>query len=180
MKIYTLTGDDGTTSLSGGRRIPKHSLRVEAYGSVDELIAWLGLLRDHQQNAKRRELLIYIQDQLMRCTAALAYDSEKTDIKRILPDTGCISVIENEIDRMEKTLPPLNNFILPGGNILVSYCHVTRCVCRRAERAVLRSNEGEKSPQIVNKFLNRLSDYLFVLSRIISLELGAEEVKWTV
>ena len=180
MKIYTQTGDDGTTSLSGGRRIPKHSLRVEAYGSIDELITWFGLLRDHKENLKRRELLIYIQDQLMRCAAALAYDSENNYCEKVLPDSDCISVIEKEIDSIEETLPPLTNFILPGGNILVSYCHITRCVCRRAERAVLRLNETEESPSIVYKFLNRLSDYLYVLSRQISLDLDIEEIKWFV
>ena len=180
MKIYTFTGDDGTTSLSGGRRVPKHSIRVEAYGSVDELIAWFGLLRDLKENLQRRELLIYIQSQLMKCAAALAYDLENADSKKILPDSDCISAIEKEIDRMEETLPPLKNFILPGGNIIVSYCHIARCVCRRAERAVLRLNKAEESPEIVNKFLNRLSDYLFVLSRKISLELDIEEIKWSV
>ena len=180
MKIYTLTGDDGTTSLSGGRRVPKHSLRVEAYGSVDELIAWIGLLRDHKENIKRKELLIYIQNQLMKCAAALAYDSTNRDSKKILPDPDCISVLEKEIDMMEATLPALKNFILPGGNILISYCHITRCVCRRAERAIARLNMTEESPVIMNKFLNRLSDFLFVLSRKIGLELDSEEIKWIV
>jgi cob(I)alamin adenosyltransferase len=180
MKIYTLTGDDGTTSLSGGRRIPKHSIRLEAYGSVDELIAWIGLLRDHKENQKRKELLIYVQSQLMKCAAALAYDNNNINSKKIFPDPDCISVIEKEIDLMEETLPPLKNFILPGGNILVSYCHIARCVCRRAERAISRLNRTEESPEIVNKFLNRLSDFLFVLSRKISLDLDIEEIKWKV
>ncbi len=180
MKIYTLTGDDGTTSLSGGRRIPKHSIRVEAYGSVDELIAWFGLLRDHPQNNKQKKIILYIQDQLMRCAAALAHDSENINSKTVMPSDDCLKVVENEIDRMEATLPSLRNFILPGGDILVSYCHITRCVCRRAERAVLRLNQSEESPPIVNKFLNRLSDYLFVLSRYLGLELNTEEVKWMV
>jgi cob(I)alamin adenosyltransferase len=179
MKIYTLKGDDGTTSLSGGRRVPKHSVRVEAYGSVDELIAWIGLLRDHKENQKRKELLTYIQSQLMSCAAALAIDDTRTLIaERYYLIRGCLSVIEKEIDMMEETLPPLNNFILPGGNILVSYCHIARCVCRRAERAVFRLNKTEESPEIVNKFLNRLSDFLFVLSRKIALELDIEEIKW--
>jgi len=180
MKIYTLTGDDGTTSLSGGRRVPKHAVRVEAYGSVDELIAWIGLLRDHRENQNRKELLIYIQNQLMSCAAALAYDEKNPDSRMILPDTDCISVIEREIDLMEETLPKLNNFILPGGNILVSYCHIARCVCRRAERAISGLNITEKSPEIVNKFINRLSDFLFVLSRKIALELDIEEIRWSV
>jgi cob(I)alamin adenosyltransferase len=180
MKIYTLTGDDGTTSLSGGRRVPKHSIRVEAYGSVDELIAWIGLLRDHKENLKRSELLLYIQDQLMLCAAALAYDCENINSRKLMPDAGCVSVLENEIDMMEELLPVLQNFILPGGNLLVSYCHIARCVCRRAERTVIRLNETEESPEIVNRFLNRLSDYLFQLSRIICLELDIEEIKWPV
>ncbi|TAL78761.1 MAG: cob(I)yrinic acid a,c-diamide adenosyltransferase [Bacteroidetes bacterium] len=180
MKIYTLTGDDGTTSLSGGRRVPKHSLRVEAYGSVDELIAWFGLLRDHKENQLRKDILIYIQSQLMNCAAALAYDHENRNSKIVLPDDDCVSVIEKEIDLMEEALTPLKNFILPGGNILVSYCHITRCVCRRAERAVLRLYDTEESPEIVNKFLNRLSDYLFVLSRKLSLELDNQEIIWSV
>jgi cob(I)alamin adenosyltransferase len=180
MKIYTLTGDDGTTSLSGGKRVPKHSARVEAYGSVDELITWVGLLRDQSGNVKRRELLFYIQDQLMRCAAALSNDGENSKIKRVLPDHDCVLFLEREIDLMEETLPALKNFILPGGNTIVSYCHITRCVCRRAERAVIRLNQTEETPVIVNKFLNRLSDFLFVLSRKISYELDIEENIWSV
>jgi len=180
MKIYTLTGDDGSTSLSGGRRVPKHSLRVEAYGSVDELIAWIGLLRDVKENSGRKEILIYIQDQLMRSAAALSHDRENINSKLIIPDNNCLSILEAEIDRMEETLPKLRNFILPGGNTAVSYCHIARCVCRRAERTVLRLNEAEQSPEIVHKLLNRLSDYLFVLSRKIVSELDIEEVKWQV
>ena len=180
MKIYTLKGDDGTTSLSGGRRVPKHSVRVEAYGSVDELIAWIGLLRDHKENQKRKELLTYIQSQLMSCAAALTIDDQNINSRKILPDPGCLSVVEKEIDMMEETLPPLNNFILPGGNTLVSYCHIARCVCRRAERAVFRLNKTEESPEIVNKFLNRLSDFLYVLSRKIALDLDIEDIKWMV
>jgi cob(I)alamin adenosyltransferase len=180
MKIYTLTGDDGTTSLSGGRRVPKHSLRVEAYGTVDELIAWIGLLRSAKENSDRKEFLIYIQDQLMRAAAALSHDSENNNSRLIVPVSSCLSVVEAEIDRMEETLPGLRNFILPGGNTIVSYCHIARCVCRRAERTVLRLNEVEESPEIVVKLLNRLSDYLFVLSRKIASELDIEEVKWQI
>jgi cob(I)alamin adenosyltransferase len=180
MKIYTLTGDDGTTSLSGGKRVPKHSVRVEAYGSVDELIAWIGLLRVHGQNQYRSGILIYIQDQLMRCAASLAFDNTNEKSIKILPDADCTLIIEKEIDKMEELLPKLKNFILPGGSVLVSYCHIARCVCRRAERAVLRLNEAEESPEIVVRFLNRLSDFLFVLSRLISLEHDSEEVIWSI
>ena len=178
MKIYTRTGDDGTTSLSGGKRIPKFHIRVEAFGTVDELISWIGLLRDHMENAAREKILIYIQDQLMICAAALASEIGDNKTGNLLPDPECLKKLENEIDKMEETLKPLRNLILPGGNILVSYCHIARCVCRRAERAVLRLNVTEKAPEIITKFLNRLADYLFVLSRKISLELDIEEVKW--
>ena len=180
MKIYTLTGDDGTTSLSGGRRVPKQSLRVEAYGSVDELIAWIGLIRVHEHNHSRSGILVYIQDQLMRCAAALAHDSSNEKSKSILPEMDCTTIIEQEIDKMEGLLPKLKNFILPGGSDIVSYCHIARCVCRRAERAVLRLKEAEESPEIVTRFLNRLSDYLFVLSRYLSLELDNKEVIWSI
>ena len=180
MKIYTLTGDDGTTSLSGGRRVPKYSIRVDAYGSVDELIAWVGLLRDEHENEHRKSLLIYIQSQLMSCAAALSYDSGNPKARKILPDDDCVTILEQEIDLMEESLPPLNSFILPGGNILVSHCHITRCVCRRAERAIARLNSSEESPGIVIKFINRLSDFLFVLGRKIALELDIEEIKWKI
>jgi cob(I)alamin adenosyltransferase len=180
MKIYTLTGDDGTTSLSGGRRVPKHSVRVEAYGSVDELIAWIGLIRSYKEDTSRVKTLLYIQDQLMKCAASLAYDGTNDKIRQVLPGDDCTGVIESEIDRMEESLSELKNFILPGGNVLVSYCHIARCVCRRAERAVLRLRETEEISEIVIRFLNRLSDYLFVLSRKISIELDNEEVKWSV
>ena len=180
MKIYTLTGDDGTTSLSGGRRVPKQSVRVEAYGSVDELIAWIGLIRVHEQGKSVSGILISIQDQLMKCAAALAYDKSNEKSRQVLPDSDCTNFIEKEIDKMEAELPQLRNFILPGGSVLVSYCHIARCVCRRAERAVLRLKESEEIPEIVTRFLNRLSDFLFVLSRKLSLDLNNEEVIWSV
>jgi cob(I)alamin adenosyltransferase len=178
MKIYTRTGDNGMTSLSGGKRVPKYHPRVEAYGSVDELISWIGLLRDCQVNETRRDILIYIQDQLMICAAFLAYDPESKIPAKFQPDARCTFKLEKEIDKMEKKLPPMKSFVLPGGNIFVSYCQIARCVCRRAERTVLRLNQTGKTPGIINKFLNRLSDYLFVLCRQISLELDNEEIKW--
>jgi len=178
MKIYTLTGDDGTTSLSGGKRVPKHCLRVEAYGSVDELITWIGLLRSHRENNIRKDFLVYIQGQLMASAAALASENDNAGRKSVLPDADCLAVVEAEIDKMEAELSLISSFVLPGGNIIVSHCHIARCVCRRAERSVLRLNETEYTPEIVHKLLNRLSDYLFVLSRILSLELDNEEIKW--
>lgn len=180
MKIYTRTGDDGTTSLSGGRRVPKYHIRIEAYGSVDELISWIGLLRSCPVNDSRSKILVYIQDQLMICAATLAADPEGNKAPKLSLDTKCALKLEKEIDRMEKKLPVLKNFVLPGGNIFVSYCDIARCVCRRVERKVLRLNQTEKTPEIICKFLNRLSDYLFILSRQMSLELDNEEIKWPV
>ena len=180
MKIYTKTGDDGTTSLSGGRRVPKQHIRIEAYGTVDELIAWIGVLRSDPINSKRTEILIYIQDQLMISAAALASDKQNPGSRTFSPDPECISVLEKEIDKMEELLPRLTSFILPGGTLPAGHCHVARCVCRRAERSVLRLNEHEETPEIVRRFLNRLSDYLFVLGRLISHESGNEDIKWTV
>jgi cob(I)alamin adenosyltransferase len=180
MKIYTRTGDDGTTSLSGGKRVPKFNIRVEAYGSVDELIAWIGMLRSFPENSPRKDFLIYIQNQLMRCAAELASAGADKKGRSILPEDNVVILLENAIDEMEKYLPPLKNFILPGGNIPVSYCNIARCVCRRAERTVLKLNETEKIPQVILQFLNRLSDYLFVLTRKISHELDNEEIKWTI
>jgi cob(I)alamin adenosyltransferase len=178
MKIYTHTGDDGTTSLSGGKRVLKTSPKVEAYGSVDELIAWVGLLRSYPENSSRKEFLVYIQDQLMKCAATLSGDPENKMRKILLPDSDCIIKVESEIDRMTQTLPALNSFILPGGNIAVANCNIARCVCRRAERNVLRLKDFEEIPPIIPELLNRLSDYFFVLSRKLSLELDNEEIKW--
>jgi cob(I)alamin adenosyltransferase len=178
MKIYTLTGDDGTTSLSGGKRVPKHCSRVEAYGSVDELISWIGLLRSYRENADRCDFLLYIQDQLMISAAVLSSDPDKITSPSISLNSDCVKNVESEIDRMETDLPALTSFVIPGGNVIVSHCHIARCVCRRAERSVLRLKETEYTPEIILKFLNRLSDYLFVLSRKLSLELDIEEIKW--
>ncbi|HUV01644.1 MAG TPA: cob(I)yrinic acid a,c-diamide adenosyltransferase [Bacteroidales bacterium] len=179
MKIYSRTGDDGYTSLSGGRRVPKHHPRVEAYGSVDELIAWISLLKDFKENKSRESILLYIRKQLMVSATLLATEGNGGEgICR--QDDKCVSILEGEIDKMEANLHQLKKFIMPGGNILLSYCHIARCVCRRAERAVVKLYESEEIPEIVIKFLNRLSDYLFVLSRQMSLDLGIEEISWSV
>jgi cob(I)alamin adenosyltransferase len=180
MSINSGSGDDGTTSLSGGQRVPKHHVRVEAYGSVDELIAWIGLIRDFKENKNRAGTLIYIQDQLMACISLLAAAPDDSISKRVHPDNSSVSILEKEIAEMESKLTPLHSFVLPGGNTLISYCHIARCVCRRAERAVCRLGSVEYSPEIVQKFLNRLSDYLFLLARILSLELDIQENIWDV
>jgi cob(I)alamin adenosyltransferase len=178
MKIYTRGGDDGTTSIMGGRRLPKYSLRIESYGTVDELIAWLGLIRERADISWVGVELIYLQEQLMCAAAALATDSENPPKRAVLPEEESIVRLEKLIDRMEESLPALTSFILPGGGETASYCHIARCVCRRAERAVVHLGSMEDVPSVVTKLLNRTSDFLFVLARYISQSSGKEEVKW--
>ena len=176
-KIYTKKGDKGTTSLFGGKRLPKDHIRIEAYGTVDELNVYIGLIRDVVGNETIREVLKTIQDRLFTIGANLASDPSK---KRTTPDIqeSDITILESEIDRMEEKLPRLKNFILPGGHTSVSFCHLGRVVCRRAERLVVALNEVEPVEGILIRYLNRLSDYLFVLARKIGQEVGAEEVTW--
>lgn len=178
MKIYTKTGDQGLTSLIGGTRVPKSSLRIEAYGTVDELNAYVGLLRDQDINAPRRPLLKEVQDRLFTIGSALAADPEKSRMK--LPDLhdADVALLEDEMDRMNEALPELRAFILPGGHPAVSHAHVARCVCRRAERLVIHLREDSFVADLVVMYLNRLSDYLFVLSRYMAHELGVEELTW--
>jgi cob(I)alamin adenosyltransferase len=176
MKIYTRTGDDGTTSLSGGKRVPKNHVRVNAYGSIDELIAWIGLLRSWPGNTERSDFLLKIEGELMKCAAIVSSDEGRNN--NLIPDDSQVKRLEQEIDLIEESLPTLDKFILPGGNQVVSYCHIARCVCRRAERALIDLGETEKVSEIALKYLNRLSDYLFILARKLSLESGNEDVKW--
>ncbi len=178
MKIYSGTGDDGDTSLADGSRVPKYCDRIEALGSLDELNSWIGLLRDFRENSGRKDFLIYIQEQLMRCSSAVAYQ-KKNDLRSdILPDPDCYSRVENEIDRIDSHLPQTSGFILPGGHFVVSCCHIARCVCRRSERQIIKLKSSGEVPEIIVKFLNRLSDYLFVLCKVLSLELDIQEIKW--
>ncbi|MFK8104606.1 MAG: cob(I)yrinic acid a,c-diamide adenosyltransferase [Saprospiraceae bacterium] len=176
-KIYTKTGDKGETSLFGGKRLPKHHLRIDAYGTVDELNSYLGLLRDSVNNAAQQDLLKEIQDRLFTIGANLASDPSK-DMQTPDLHQADIELLEKEIDRMNETLPPLKNFILPGGHTVVSSCHIARCVCRRAERLVVALDAEEGVEAILIQYLNRLSDYLFVLSRQIAQDFGAPEVNW--
>ena len=178
MKIYTKTGDKGLTSLIGGTRVPNSSLRIECYGTVDELNAHIGLVRDQDVNAARRPLLKEIQDRLFTIGSALAADPEKSKMK--LPDLheADITLLEDEMDRLNLDLPELRAFILPGGHPAVSHAHVARCVCRRAERLVIHLGEDSFVAELVAIYLNRLSDFLFVLSRAMAHELGIEEVTW--
>ncbi|GAA4375420.1 cob(I)yrinic acid a,c-diamide adenosyltransferase [Hymenobacter koreensis] len=178
MKIYTRTGDKGLTSLIGGTRVPKSSLRIEAYGTVDELNSWIGLVRDQDVSTPHRPLLKQVQDRLFTIGATLASDPERARMQ--LPDLldTDVEALEREMDRMNEILPELRNFILPGGHQSVSYAHVARCVCRRAERLAIALREESFVPDLVVMYLNRLSDYLFVLSRLMSHDLGSEEVVW--
>lgn len=176
-KIYTKTGDAGETGLFGGRRLPKSHLRIESYGTVDELNSYIGVVRDSLADQHIREVLKNIQDRLFAVGANLATDPSKNLSPPDLTMAD-IQVLETEIDRMEESLPPLKNFILPGGHMTVSFCHVARCVCRRAERLVVALDMSETVEPMVLQYLNRLSDFLFVLARKIGQDAGAEEVVW--
>jgi cob(I)alamin adenosyltransferase len=178
-KVYTKTGDSGTTGLIGGTRVPKHHLRLEAYGTVDELNSYIGLIRSHDIEAKSKEILLQIQNKLFLIGSRLATDDEKSDMKEKLPIVEAdILLLENEMDRMDEELPELTNFVLPGGSLANGFCHVARTVCRRAERrAIQLSNDVEINPLLL-KYLNRLSDYLFILSRKVLLDVGVDEIKW--
>jgi cob(I)alamin adenosyltransferase len=179
MRIYTRTGDDGTTGLIGGTRVQKDDLRLEAYGTVDELNSWIGLIRSQREADKDKSLLIMIQKKLFVIGGILATDTSKTDLSDKLPCCGeDILLLENEMDALLDTLPPQTNFILPGGNNIVSYCHLARTVCRRAERRVFGLSKVLDIPPELLKYLNRLSDYLFVLSRKFSDNEGIEEILW--
>lgn len=178
MKIYTKTGDKGQTSLIGGTRVPKHHIRIEAYGTVDELNSYIGLVRDQQIDLYSKELLIEIQDRLFTIGSSLASDPEKSKMK--IPDLKeeDIILLEKEIDKMNETLPEMRSFVLPGGHTTVSFCHIARCICRRAERNIIHLSETSFVAELVIKYLNRLSDYLFVLSRKIAHDLNASEIPW--
>ncbi len=178
LKIYTKTGDKGQTSLLGGTRVPKHNIRIEAYGTVDELNSWIGLLRDSINDKHVGDILIEVQDRLFTMGSSLASDPAKSKVKIPHLSEDDITVFEKEIDAMDAQLPPMKNFVLPGGHITVSHCHIARCVCRRAERRVIHLAENEKVDELVVKYLNRLSDYLFMLSRKLTQDLKATEVPW--
>ena len=178
MKIYTKTGDKGTTALLGGARVPKSALRIEAYGTIDELNAYLGLLRDQAVNEERVDLLYDIQNKLFSIGSLLAAQpGKKLDYLPEIKESDAVS-LESAIDEMNTVLPEMKNFILPGGHQAVSFCHVARCVCRRAERKVVALADQEEVTSGIIVYLNRLSDYLFVLSRAMTQELGAEEIIW--
>ncbi|NVJ87307.1 MAG: cob(I)yrinic acid a,c-diamide adenosyltransferase [Algoriphagus sp.] len=179
MKIYTKTGDEGITSLLGGIRVPKSDLRIDAYGTVDELNSYVGLLRDQEINLNRSEELKEIQDRLFTIGADLATSPGKDKVKKPdLFDTD-IEFLEEKMDEMESSLPPLTAFILPGGHPSVSFCHLARTVCRRTERLVVELASYEEVNPLVIKYLNRLSDYFFTLGRKMAQDLQVEEVTWS-
>ena len=185
MKVYTKTGDTGTTALFGGTRVPKHHIRIESYGTVDELNSHIGLIRDQDISDLYKNVLIEVQDRLFTVGAILATPPEKETLKNGQPRLQNLGIVEsdiefleNEIDTMEETLPPMTHFVLPGGHTTVSYCHIARCVCRRAERLAVHLSHNEPVADIAIKYLNRLSDYLFVLARKLSHDLNADEVQW--
>lgn len=180
IKIYTKTGDAGNTSLIGGTKVSKSHLRIEAYGTVDELNSYIGLCWDLLKYKKSRKFLLEIQDCLFTIGSCLACDPEK-DTKMKIPDLheADVVLLEKEIDKMNEVLPLMKNFILPGGHISVSSIHIARCICRRAERCCVRlQQEGEETSPIIIKYLNRLSDYLFVLARYTGHRLKVKEIPW--
>lgn len=185
MKVYTKTGDTGTTALFGGTRVPKHHIRIESYGTVDELNSHIGLIRDQDINFVYKNNLAEIQNKLFTVGAILATPPDKEVLKNGKERLNIPKISEKEIeflelaiDFMEQSLPQMTHFVLPGGHTTVSYCHIARCVCRRAERLAVHLNEIEPIDFYVLKYLNRLSDYLFVLARKLSQDLNANEVQW--
>lgn len=178
MKIYTKTGDKGYTSLIGGTRVAKYNIRIEGYGTVDELNSYIGLIADQDIAGHDKEVLKQIQDRLFTVGSSLAADPEKS--KMIIPDLHDedITLLETEMDRMNEQLPELRHFILPGGSNALSFCHIARCVCRRAERLTVQLAEESTVDEKVIIYLNRLSDYLFTLARKIGNEKGIPENKW--
>jgi cob(I)alamin adenosyltransferase len=178
MKIYTKTGDKGTTALFGGKRVSKADTRIDAYGTIDELNSWIGLLRDQEINHNRHFDLIAIQDRLFTAGSILAAEPGNTKVKVPSLEEADIVFLEQKIDGMESALEPMRSFILPGGHQSVSFCHVARTVCRRAERLTIALHESEPVDTTVIKYLNRLSDYLFVLSRKMASELNIQDTPW--
>jgi cob(I)alamin adenosyltransferase len=179
-KIYTKTGDKGTTSLIGGTKVPKSHLRIEAYGTTDELNSYIGLCRDLLSDAQSRKILLEVQDRIFTIGSSLACDPIKEPKMRI-PDLKekDVALLENEMDRMNQSVAAMKFFILPGGHSTLSHLHVVRCICRRAERCCVRLElESLEVEPIIIKYLNRLSDYLFVLSRYTGHQLKVEEISW--
>jgi cob(I)alamin adenosyltransferase len=177
-KIYTKGGDKGETSLLGGTRVPKYHDRIEAYGTLDELNSFIGLIRDQEINSHYKDILLDIQNKLFIAESILAADKEELIDKLPKLNPKDIQLLENEIDTMDKEVPELKSFILPGGHTIVSYCHIARTICRRSERLVIKLQSQYKIDPLINRYLNRLSDYLFVLARKIAKDNNADETLW--
>lgn len=178
MKIYTKGGDKGKTSLLGGTRVSKAHIRIHAYGTVDELNSHMGLLADQEINAPRVTFIRHIQSCLFTIGASLAADADKNTMTLPVIEEADVEALEQAMDQMDGNLSPLKTFLLPGGHQGVSFCHIARCVCRRAERLVIELGESVEVSPVVIKYLNRLSDYLFVLSRQMARDLGVQEIPW--
>jgi cob(I)alamin adenosyltransferase len=180
IKIYTKTGDLGTTSLIGGTKVPKSHIRIDTYGTVDELNSWIGVVSDYTPDEQIKSVLKEIQDRLFTVGSSLACDPEKEPLMKI-PDLkeSDIAFLEQQIDHMNTQLPAMKFFVLPGGHLAISQSHVARCVCRRAERCCVNMQEQAIFVEpLVIKYLNRLSDYLFVLSRYLGHQMGVAEIPW--
>jgi cob(I)alamin adenosyltransferase len=177
-KIYTKGGDKGQTSLLGGTRVPKYHDRIEAYGTLDELNSFIGLIRDMDIDPHYKKSLVSIQNNIFTAESRLASDNLENlgKLPQLLEKD--ITFLEEEIDKMNEVLPPLSSFILPGGHVIVSYCHIARTICRRAERLTIKLAQDYDVEAIIIKYLNRLSDYFFVLSRKMSVDNNAEEIAW--
>lgn len=178
MKIYTKTGDKGTTALIGGKRVPKNHIRIEAYGTADELISFLALLRDQEINNQHKDFILEIQNDLMVLSSILAADCDGCLDKLPKLKAERIRMLEKEIDRHDKIIKPLTSFIIPGGHQAASICHIARTICRRVERLVLTIHENEPLPEEVLVYLNRLSDYLFTLARVLLVDFQINEIIW--
>lgn len=178
MKIYTKTGDKGTTGLFGGKRVSKADLRIEAYGTVDELNSHMGLVRDMKENSGRTDLLISIQHNLFVIGSMLAAEpgNDKVQVPKI--DSSDIQQLEEAMDKMDEQLPPMKNFILPGGHPAISQAHIARTICRRAERRIVSLFDHEPGDELIIQYMNRLSDYLFMLSRMLARDLDVTETPW--
>jgi len=178
-KIYTKTGDKGETSLIGGTRVPKYHERIETYGTLDELNSYLGLIRDLCDDEASKSILLKIQDRLFVLESSLATDPAG-EINRKLPEIteNDIEFLEKEIDRMNESLPELTTFVLPGGEFISSHCHIARTICRRAERLTIKLSNNHPVRSLDIKYINRLSDFLFVLARKFIHEKGGNETPW--
>lgn len=177
MKIYTKTGDSGTTSLFGGKRLGKDDMRIESYGTIDELNSFIGVVISQMNDEEHKSILLNVQNRLFDIGSVLACDPEKPLLNSDIQESD-ILLLENAMDNMENSLEPLRNFILPGGSTAIGFAHVCRTVCRRAERRVISLSRESKVDPVIIKYLNRLSDYFFILSRYMAYKTGVKEILW--